>query len=297
MNNKKLGFLVILCLLSGLTLRAQNVSSLRINEVLTLNEDNYEDDYGKKNAWIEIFNTSFGTVDIGGCFLTNDKNNPTKYPIPKGDVLTSIPPRQHVLFWADGIPSRGTFHLSFKLDAEKENYIALYDANGKTLIDEVIVPILPADHSYALEKDGKGRWILKGAKTNSFVTPSTNNITLDKNEKVEKFKEQDKHGFGMSATAMLVVFFSLLLLYLAFKTTGRIAMNISKKNAIKMSKNKETESKELTTTTGEEIAAVVMALHEHLGGPHDYEDMVLTMNEVKRRYSPWSSKIYNMRQL
>ena len=101
----------------------------------------------------------------------------------------------------------------------------------------------------------------------------------------------------MSATAMLVVFFSLLLLYLAFKTTGRIAMNISKKNAIKMSKNKETESKELTTTTGEEIAAVVMALHEHLGGPHDYEDMVLTMNEVKRRYSPWSSKIYNMRQL
>ena len=81
MNNKKLGFLVILCLLSGLTLRAQNVSSLRINEVLTLNEDNYEDDYGKKNAWIEIFNTSFGTVDIGGCFLTNDKNNPTKYPI------------------------------------------------------------------------------------------------------------------------------------------------------------------------------------------------------------------------
>lgn len=50
------------------------------------------------HAWIELFNNSAGSVNIAGCYLTNDKSNPKKYPIPKGDVLTVIPPRQHTLF-------------------------------------------------------------------------------------------------------------------------------------------------------------------------------------------------------
>ncbi len=306
MNSKKTGLLIFFCFIGWFTLYAQNTTSLRINEVMPLNEDNFEDDYGKKNAWIEIFNTSYGTVDIGGCFLTNDKNNPTKYPIPKGDVLTLIPPRQHILFWVDGFPSKGTFHVNFTLDPKQDNYIGLYDVNGKTLIDEVIVPKnLPADHSYALEIDGKGEWIVKGETTNSYVTPNTNNVTLDKNEKIVKFKKHDKYGVGMAITAMLVVFFSLILLYLAFRTTGRIAINISKRNAMKRNIQKEQELereqklklKKHPTTTGEEIAAVIMALHELMEEPHDYEDMVLTINQVKKKYSPWSSKIYNMRHL
>lgn len=113
---------------------------MRINEVLVINEDNFVDDYGKRHGWIELFNTSAGTVNIAGCYLTDDKNNPMKYPIPKGDVLTQIQPRQHTLFWADGQPGRGTFHVNFVLDPSKENYIALYDADGKTLIDEVTDP-------------------------------------------------------------------------------------------------------------------------------------------------------------
>ena len=89
---------------------------------------------------IELFNNSAGTVDLGGCFLTNDKNNPTKYMIPKGDVLTKIPPYQHTLFWADDMKDRGTFHLNFTLEPDKDNYIALYDSDGKTLIDEITIP-------------------------------------------------------------------------------------------------------------------------------------------------------------
>ena len=56
-----------------------------------------------------------------------------KYPIPKGDVLTVIPPRQHTLFWADGEPDRGNIPCQFHARPIKENYIALYDADGKTL--------------------------------------------------------------------------------------------------------------------------------------------------------------------
>ena len=130
MNKKRIGIFITLVAVVCLGLNAQRATSLKINEVLVTNEQNYQDDYGLHNAWIEIFNTSFASVNIEGCYLTNDKDNPTKYPIPKGDVLTLIKPRQHILFWADGMPNRGTFHVSFTLDPSKENYIALYDSNG-----------------------------------------------------------------------------------------------------------------------------------------------------------------------
>lgn len=38
-----------------------------------------------------------------------------------------------------------------------------------------------------------------------------------------------------------------------------------------------------------------MALHEHLD-VHDKESAILTINKVKRAYSPWSSKIYGLRE-
>ena len=206
MNKKRIGIFIALLAMVCMGLRAQSATSLRINEVLVVNDQNYQDDYGLHNAWIEIFNTSFASVNLEGCFLTNDKNNPTKYPIPKGDVLTLIKPRQHALFWADGMPNRGTFHVNFTLDPNKENYIALYDSNGKTLIDEVTIPAGQlADRSYAREKDGSANWVVKGEGEHSYVTPSTNNMTIDKNPKIENFKKHDSIGIGMAIIAMSVV--------------------------------------------------------------------------------------------
>lgn len=301
MNKKRIGIFIALVAVVCLGLNAQRATSLKINEVLVTNEQNYQDDYGLHNAWIEIFNTSFASVNIEGCYLTNDKDNPTKYPIPKGDVLTLIKPRQHTLFWADGMPNRGTFHVNFTLDPNKENYIALYDSNGKTLIDEITVPAgMLADQSYAREEDGSNKWVIKGiGEENSYVTPSTNNMTLDKNEKIENFKKHDEVGVGMAIIAMSVVFIGLILLYLSFKLVGNIAIKLGKKNAMKaigITDKTEAKEKNLGSHSGEEAAAIAMALHEYLNDAHDVEDMILTINKVKRTYSPWSSKIYTLRQ-
>ena len=301
MNKKRIGIFITLVAVVCLGLNAQRATSLKINEVLVTNEQNYQDDYGLHNAWIEIFNTSFASVNIEGCYLTNDKDNPTKYPIPKGDVLTLIKPRQHTLFWADGMPNRGTFHVNFTLDPNKENYIALYDSNGKTLIDEITVPAgMLADQSYAREEDGSNKWVIKGiGEENSYVTPSTNNMTLDKNEKIENFKKHDEVGVGMAIIAMSVVFIGLILLYLSFKLVGNIAIKLGKKNAMKaigITDKTEAKEKNLGSHSGEEAAAIAMALHEYLNDAHDVEDMILTINKVKRTYSPWSSKIYTLRQ-
>ena len=76
MINKKIGVLLLFALLVSFGAKAQRATSMRINEVLVINEDNFVDDYGKRHAWIELFNNSAGSVNIAGCYLTNDKSNP-----------------------------------------------------------------------------------------------------------------------------------------------------------------------------------------------------------------------------
>ena len=47
-----------------------------------------------------------------------------------------------------------------------------------------------------------------------------------------------------------------------------------------------------------EVAAVISyALHLYQQDIHDYEQMILTIQKVVRPYSPWSSKIYGLRQI
>lgn len=275
--------------------------SLVINEVLVSNVENFVDNYGQRSGWIEIYNNSAKTQDIGGCFLTDDKSNPKKYPIPRGDVLTKIAPHQHILFWASNKPFQGTFHLNFELNPEEDNYIALYDESGIKLIDEVVIPKgqLP-DVSWGYELDGlkldkKGSLMLTSLEK---VTPSTNNFTLDKNEKVERFKQQDKFGASMTITSMLVVFFALIILYIVFKIVGKTSTYLV---ARRRGAGTTIESKSGASASqgipGEVLSAIFMALHEEQSNVHDFEHTILTINKINKPYSPWSSKIYGLREL
>ncbi|MGL5227420.1 MAG: OadG family transporter subunit [Bacteroidales bacterium] len=294
LNKLSKGFkLAALSLLFTGSLSAQQAIYLRLNEVMPNNVDNYQDDYGKQSAWIEIFNNSPATVDLGGCFLTTDINNPTMYPIPKGDILTKVKARQHIIFWADNNPSHGTFHLNFALDSVKPNFIAIFDSNGKTLIDSITIPPIGPDQSFARVLDGSGAWALAEK-----VTPSTNNKILTGQEAVLKFKENDPTGVGMAITAMMVVFFALIVLYVVFKCIGNTAMRISKRNALKAQKGTVVQKPvDLGTESGEVFAAIAMALHEYNNEAHDLENTVLTINRVTRNYSPWNSKIYGLKEL
>ena len=219
------------------------------------------------------------------------------YFIPKGDVLTLVKPRQHALFWADGEPNRGTFHTSFKLNPETANWIGLFDS-GRNIIDQIVVPAnaLGPDQSYARVSDGVADWEVKGGSSDKYVTPSTNNKTLNSNAKMEKFEEHDSAGIGMSISAMSVVFCGLILLFIAFKVVGKVAVNLSKRNAMKAKGIDKVEAKELSQAPGEVYAAISMALHEMQDEVHDVEETVLTITRVKRSYSPWSSKIYTLRE-
>lgn len=312
MNRQRIGIFVVMLMAVCAQALGQGASSLCINEVLVNNKDNFQDDYGKHQPWIELFNTSFATVDIRSCYLTTDKRvldpNLTAieraalmYPIPKGDVLTKIPPRQHVIFWADNQPKRGNFHVNFTLDSIGPNWVAIYDANATTLIDSITIPAnLPVDCSYGLYVDGvkESGWAVMGID-GRYVTPSTNNKTLDTNEKIDGFKTKDPIGIGMAIMAMLVVFVGLILLYAAFKVVNNLGISFAKRNAMKshgITDKQEAKEKAMGVESGEVYAAIAMALHEYQSNVHDIEDTILTINKVKRNYSPWSSKIYTLRQ-
>ena len=304
MSKTKIGIFLSLLLLVGLTSCGEKKtnSKLMLNEVLIDNQSNFQDDYGLHSAWIEVFNKSYGSADLAGCLLkvSNQPGDTVTYFITKGDVLTLVKPRQHALFWADGEPNRGTFHTSCKLNPETANWIGLFDS-GKKLLDQIVVPagVLGPNQSYARISDGAANWEVKGGSSDKYVTPSTNNVTLDSNEKIEMFSEHDPFGVGMAIMAMAIVFSGLLLLYLMFRLIGQITVFVKKCNAMRVhgiSDKEEAKEKGLGRESGEVYAAIAMALYQHLE-VHDVEDTILTINKVKKAYSPWNSKIYSLREV
>ncbi|MCD7971564.1 MAG: OadG family protein [Candidatus Azobacteroides sp.] len=294
--NIKRYLLVASAFMLAYMLSAQNIYDLRLNEVLPVNVENYEDDFGIRNGWFEVFNSSYGTVDIGGCYLTNDINIPTKYRIPKGDILTSIKPRQHVLFWADNKPTHGTFYVNFKLD--ETNFIALFSTDGKTLIDSISFPKnIAADISYGRLTDGNGKWAILER-----TTPSSTNVVVEGETANQRLLTNDPSGAIMAVTAMSVVFAALALLFIFFKLIGRSAIYMSNKRAQRAAEKQDKYNKPSISASasvresGEICAAITMAMHEYLKDEHDIESTILTIQRVKRTYSPWSSKIYVLKE-
>ena len=116
---------------------------------------------------------------------------------------------------------------------------------------------------------------------------------------MKTFAERDANGFGMTVMAMCIVFSALLVLCLAFYGIGKINSIISRRNKAVAHGNETPELAEIRQTqhdTGEEIAAIAMALRDHLEA-HDAESTILTLKKIRRAYSPWSSKIYGLREL
>ena len=269
---------------------AQGAKSLKFNEILVTNTASLVDEYGCRSAWIEFHNDAFASANARNCFLTNDRAvlNPElsaperiamMYQIPAGDVATGIKGKQKMLFFADELPKRGVFHTSFTLADSTENWIALYDANGTTLLDSITVPALGENQSWARAKDGIGEWRIVEAEN---VTPAATNIVEQGEGKVAKFKRMDSLGLGMTVMCMAVVFFALAILWWLFALIGKIfASTISstkKASAKTASPAPKAASVAKNGKADEEMAAICMALYEHFGNVHDEESDILTID-------------------
>ena len=302
--NKLKSLLVFFGLVVAFGASAQSQSDMRLNEILVVNTDDFQDDFGQQNGWCELFNTSYGTVEIGGCYLSNDRTNLTKYIIPKGDVNTKIKPRQHTLFWADSQPYRGTFHVNFKLN--ESDTLFFVSSDGKTIIDYIAIPkqfatdSSLANVSYGRTEDGIGSNDGSGEGWGQMerTSPSTNNSGVNNESKSMRMAKIDPHGLTLTITSMGTVFLALIILYFIFKYIGKFSVRQrqSKSDSSQTATSKPSISVE--DTTSEQIAAIAMALNLYRieNEAHDAESFMITMQHTDRTYSPWSSKIYTLRQ-
>lgn len=104
-------------------------------------------------------------------------------------------------------------------------------------------------------------------------------------------------GYNIAFMGIAVVFASLIIITILFTLLGRTMLYLQAKRAQEAG---GASSKNITSETvaySDEInAAIAMALHLYFDEHHDEESGVLTINKIERRYSPWSSKIYNINQ-
>ena len=281
-------FLSIIVFLAATLSFAQGAKNLKFNEILVTNTASIVDEYGCRSAWIEFHNDAFASANARNCFLTNDPAvlNPElsaperikmMYQIPSGNVATGIHGKQKMVFFADGLPNRGVFHTNFVLNDSTENWIALYDANGTTLLDSITVPALDENQSWARAKDGIGEWTIVTAEN---VTPAATNTVEQGEGKVAKFKRMDSRGLGMTVMCMAVVFSALAILWWLFALIGKIfasTISSTKKAPAKEAAPSPKAAPAKGNANEEEMAAICMALHEHFGNVHDEESDVLTI--------------------
>jgi hypothetical protein len=115
------------------------------------------DEPGEFPDWIELYNPGPTPIDLGGKYLTDDLNDPTKFKIEDG---LSIPAAGFVLFYADDDPEQGPFHTNFGLSNNGES-IGLFDdgATGNQPIDLYTFGPQAADSSERRFPDAGGNWI------------------------------------------------------------------------------------------------------------------------------------------
>ena len=313
-NMKKTIFLLLALCASTVSMFGQGAKNIKINEVLTNNKANLQDEYGNRNAWVELANTAFSTYNVRGMYITTDRRVLDKNLtvaqrtsmmscILNGDDRTSLSARDHIVFFLNGNHAQGSLHLDAKAVNGNPVWVALYDGNGIDLIDSVSVPALAADQSYARVKDGSDQWVVRNAET---VTPGIENYIQVDETKMAKIKREDPYGIGITVLSMGIVFFCLALLYVFFRILG---LFMAHKHAIK--KAGKIQPIKAAVKTGEKIAetghktkiilkdglqtggidkeiyiaVIAMALKQYEDNVHDIESNIIT---IKPHHTNWN---------
>ena len=304
-------------LITSASVFGQGAKNIVINEVMTNNTASIQDEFGQREAWIELENTSFSTYNVRGMFITTDprvldKNlsapNRIKLMtmIPSGEDRTSIGARRHLVLFTNSRPTEGKLHLSLSVPISEPVWIALYNGNGVELIDSVSVPALAADQSYARVK---GNWRVMAAEN---VTPGIENTIEANASKIDQFKERDPHGFAMALMAMGIVFTCLALLWIFFTLFGLVmrhldtAKKVANTHPIKPITKTVEKTREVAHKTGNimqeglekkgidleiYMAVIGMALKQYEDDVHDVESGVIT---IKSKDTGWDDEYSQM---
>lgn len=321
MTNLRL-MLTSLTLLGSVAMFGQGAHNIVISEVMTSNTQSIVDEFGHREAWIELANTSYSTYNVRGMYLTTNSkvldkslSAPQRISmmsvIPNGDDRTNLAARHYMMLYCNSNPAQGKLHLSLPVDSIGSVFLALYNANGVELIDSVTVPTLGANESYARID---GQWTVCGVDD---ATPGHDNKVQANaaKGKIEEFKDKDPYGFAMAIMAMGIVFLCLALLWIFFTVFGMIMRHLdtAKKVVNQQPIKPITKTVEMTAEIGHRtsnllqegfdkkgidmevyMAVIGMALSQYQDNIHDVESGIIT---IKPKDTSWDDEYTQMTQL
>lgn len=154
-----------------------------------------------------------------------------------------------------------------------------------------------ADANLGAQSEERGEWVNSGEV--DYVKESELSRKMKQAEKARNAAANDKYGVAITIIAMGIVLMALVVLSLLFLGFGKISSLLLSRRKMKSHGVSREEAQEEHTEldSGETIAAIAMALSDHFNQQHDIEDTILTIRRMRKAYSPWNSKIYNMRHV
>ncbi len=135
-----------------------------INEFSASNIDQFSDNYGKFEDWIELYNTSSQPFDLGGWGISDNDQKPQKYIFPEGTIIDG---NDYLLVLCDGRGevSGGYVHANFKLKQTKQSEeITLTNPAGE-IVESYPLGLTQNTHSFARSEDGAGEWMISLSPT------------------------------------------------------------------------------------------------------------------------------------
>lgn len=161
-----------------ITTRQQLTSGLAINEFLAKNDNANTDPAGQHDDWLELYNPTANSIDLGGLFLTDDSSDWTQWRFPHG---AKIEAGEFLLVWCDNDTNQAGLHANFKLAQEGE-FIALVSADGHTVFDSISFGAQTPDISFGRYPDGSEQWLPmppSPQKSNSLTAIDNENVPLN----------------------------------------------------------------------------------------------------------------------
>jgi len=105
-----------------------------------------------------------------------------------------------------------------------------------------------------------------------------------------------KLGWIITLVGIFVVFSSLVVLSILFNQIPKL-LKIRIRNWFRKTRPTQKEPQPVTPLNSETNAAIALAIYLYFSESHDREPNVITIEKVSKRYSPWSSKIYGLRNI
>jgi len=145
-----------------LTVASQSMSSqnVLINEIQTSNIDQFIDPSGNYGGWVELYNPSESSVNLGNAYVRDQKGHSFRLPYNYG----SIPAKGFQTLWFGHCDRyNGYSQVSFKLDV-KGGTIEICDPQGNVVAKQDY-PATIHRASYARKTDGGSEWSYTGTPT------------------------------------------------------------------------------------------------------------------------------------